>query len=207
MDPRTRAAYSMGRHLAQAAAPLPRPHGRPCEPQHFQTEQLQPSFRPSFVSGKLQPQRMCPRPHRASPLGSRSGTHCPGSALLAPRSPQGGPKGTSGGGRRTRACRMLCLGSHTRGSRLCGRPHTRRFPRRRSMRTGVPGQGWVPLAVVASRQAPPTGAWQAGAGGRWAQAPTRAPVGRLAAAFHHCSTSRLPSGCGGSGGLKLTTSW
>lgn len=27
------------------------------------------------------------------------------------------------------------------------------------------------------------------------------------AAFHHCATSRLPSGCGGSGGLKLRTSW
>lgn len=75
------------------------------------------------------------------------------------------------------------------------------------MRTGVPGQGWVPLAVVASRQAPPMGVWQARAGGRWAQAPAWVPEGGWQVAFHHCTTSRLPSGCGGSGGLKLRTSW
>ena len=114
-----------------------------------------------------------PPPPQSQPSGIQvwEHTHCPGRGLLAPRSPQGGPKGDLGRGQEDKDVQDAVPGLPHRGSRPCRRPHTSRFPRRRSVRTGVPGRGWVPLAVVASRQAPPMGAWQAGAGGRWAQAP------------------------------------
>lgn len=56
----------------------------------------------------------------------------------------------------------------------------------------VPGGSGIPKGQ------PPTPAWTRGAAdrGRQAQAP-----------LHHCSMSRLPGGCAGSGGLKLSTSW
>lgn len=63
--------------------------------------------------------------------------------------------------------------------RPCGR-HTRRFPER-SMRTGVPGQGWVPTSCGGVEAgAPHRGPGRQGLAAGGLRPPHSAPVGRLA---------------------------
>lgn len=174
----TRTAYSTADMWLQAAAPLHPPTEDPLSLSTFEGNPSLPDGAALTIrtlplsQGGSSPNVLTPTPPEPALWDPGLGTHTlPRERSSGTQVPQGGPKGDLGRGQEDKDVQDAVPGLPHRGSRPCRRPHTSRFPRRRSVRTGVPGRGWVPLAVVASRQAPPMGAWQAGAGGRWAQAP------------------------------------
>lgn len=142
------------------------------------------------------PWSRCTTPKRQPPGSEIWGqTHSPGNRSgiqVSTVSSKGDRPWLLGCGRRTRKSRTLCPGSYAHGlhtfmhSYVCADSH----------RSSMQARGHV----VGGNH-----------GGNLAGCGTGTGVGRLGPSLSsrvaHCSTSRLPGGCGGPGGLKLRTSW